>query len=173
MDAGGVKPFTLHSLCARALVEMGCWFVYRGVWEGGGWEEEEEMFSCPPSLAANCPAFCKVLHVVCKCWNFFGASREALTFCLEAINYLDKESRTYPINGSYCLDLSLQLICYELMSSSFCWATSELELLIGFPGEKWKQQQCARTNGWNWVINLGWELTLSASNYPGDVRRKA
>lgn len=49
--------------------------------------------------------------------NFFGASRETLTFCLEAINYLDKESRTYPINGSYRLDLSLWLICYELICS--------------------------------------------------------
>ncbi|CAM9536510.1 unnamed protein product [Bubo scandiacus] len=54
----------------------------------------------------------------------------------EAINYLDKESRTYPINGSYRLDLSLRLIRYELMNSSFRWATSELELLIGFPVEK-------------------------------------
>jgi len=142
-----VKPFTLHSLPARA--------SKRALGLGTGvMEEVEGVVSHPPSLAANCPAFCKVLHVVCKYWSFFGASREALTFCLETINYLAKESRTCPINGSYLLDLSLRLICHELMSSSFPWATSELELLIGFPGEKREQQQRAVTNGWNSAVNL-------------------
>lgn len=98
--------------------------------------ERAEVLFYPSCLAASCSVLCKALPAVCRSWDFSGASREGLTFCLEAINYLDRESRAYPINGSYCLDLSLQLICWELMSSSFHWATSELELLIGFPGVK-------------------------------------
>lgn len=62
----------------------------QGIFDKGMEEEEEEvevMFSCSPSLTANCPHCVQTLE-------FFGASRETLTFCLEAINYLDKKSRT-------------------------------------------------------------------------------
>lgn len=60
--------------------------VYVGVFDKGMEEEVEVMFSCSPSLTANCPHCMQTLE-------FFGASRETLTFCLEAINYPDKKSR--------------------------------------------------------------------------------
>lgn len=125
----GKTPLWIQNRFAAAQASCcsGLWFMY-GVFDKGVEEEVEVMFSCSPSLAANCPHCMQTLE-------FFGASRETLTFCLEAINYLDKESRTYPINGSYRLDLSVRLMCCELMSSSFLWATSEPELLIGVPGE--------------------------------------
>lgn len=64
----------------------GLCFMY-GVFDKGMEEEVEVMFSCSPSLTVNCPHCMQTL-------GFFGASRETLTCCLEAINCLDKESRT-------------------------------------------------------------------------------
>lgn len=65
MDVEGVKPFALCSLRVGALAERGVGLCM-GVLEKGR-EEVEVMFSCPLSLAANCPALCEVLRVVCKC----------------------------------------------------------------------------------------------------------
>lgn len=70
MDAEGLKP--LHcACCVPGLLLKWAVGLCTGV-SGKGTEEEVEvevevMFSCPLSLAANCPAFCKVLHIVCKC----------------------------------------------------------------------------------------------------------
>lgn len=58
-----------------------------GIFDKGMEEEVEVMLSCSPSLNANCPRCVQTLE-------FFAASGETLTFCLEAINYLDKKSRT-------------------------------------------------------------------------------
>lgn len=79
--------FRIRLLCGFRAGLLQWAVVYVQAIDRGKEEEVEVMFSCSPSLTANCPHCMQTLE-------FFGASRETLTFCLEAINYLDKKSRT-------------------------------------------------------------------------------